>query len=105
LQAEHGLVLVRFRVVVTEQVQDPVYRKQLKLVLCAVTGLGGLLRRDLGTEHHVTEQAWVRGFLAGSWLRRPQLVHGEREHVGRTGLSHPPLVQLAHGRLVDQQDG
>jgi hypothetical protein len=38
-------------------------------------------------------------------VRRPQLVHGEGEHVRGTWLAHPPLVQLGHGPLVDEQHG
>ncbi len=98
-------MLVWLRVVIAEQVQDPVYRQQLEFVLRAVPGLGGLFGGDFRAEHHVTEQTGVGGLLAGSRLRRPQLVHRERQHVGRTGLAHPPLVQFGHGLLVDQQHG
>jgi hypothetical protein len=70
-----------------------------------VIGLGGLFGGDLRAEHNVTEQAGVGGFLSGSRLRRPQLVHRERQHVGRTRLAHPALVQLGHGGLVHQQYG
>ena len=38
-------------------------------------------------------------------LGRPELVHREREHIGRAFLAHPPDVQLGHGRLVDEQHG
>ena len=91
--------------IVAEQVQDPVHRQQLELVLRAVAGLGGLFGGDLGAEHYVTKQPRVGGFLAGARLRWPQLVHREGQHVGRAWLAHPALVQLGHGALVDQQHG
>jgi hypothetical protein len=92
--------------VVAEQVQDSVHRQQLKLILRAVPGLGGLFGGDLRAEHDVAEQTRVGSFVARrTRLRRPQLVHRERQHVGRARLPHPAFVQLSHGGLVHQQDG
>jgi len=36
-------------------------------------------------------------------VRRPELIHREGQHVGRSRLTHPPLVQFCHGALVDEQ--
>jgi hypothetical protein len=111
LEPEHVRAFPRLRVVVAEQVQDAVHREQLQLVLGAVPRTARLHRRDLRAQHHVTEQPGVGARLlrAGpadvdpAQVRRPQLVHGEGQHVGRPRLTHPPFVQLSHGLLVDQQ--
>ena len=89
LQAEHLGVLARVGVVVAEQVQDAVRAQQLKLGLHVMAGPGGLPRGDLRAQHHVTQQAGQRARLGApvgprsGLVRRPQLVHRERENVGR----------------------
>ena len=111
LEPEHVRALLRLRVVVAEQVQDAVHGEQFQLVLGAVPRTAGLHRRNLRAEHHVTEQAGVGAWLLGAGaadvgpaqVRRPQLVHGEGQHIGRPRLTHPAFVQLGHGFLVHQQ--
>jgi hypothetical protein len=99
-------VFLRLGVVVAEQVKDPVHGQQLELRLGAVPRRPRLRRRYLRAEHHVTEQAGVRGrLLPAAGLRRAQLVHRERQHIGRAWLPHPALVQLGHRLLVDDQHG
>ena len=56
---------------------------------------------DLGADHQVAEHALLGLFVDQA---RPQLVHREGEHVGRTLLLHPLLVELGDGRLVDGLD-
>jgi hypothetical protein len=104
LQAEHDRVFVRFRVVVAEQVQDAVHAQQRQLVLGFVAGPLRLFGGDLRAEHHVAEQARIGArFIPGARLRRPELVHREREHIGRARLAHPAFVQLGHRAFVDEQ--
>jgi hypothetical protein len=99
-------VLLRLGVVIAEQVQHPVDGEQLKLGLGAVPGRSRLGCRDLRAEHHITEQARVSGrLLAPARLGRAELVHRERQHIGRARLPHPALVQLGHRLLVDDQHG
>ena len=60
--------------------------------------LGGLPGGHGRAEHDVAEQTLRRLVVV---VRRPQLVHRERQHVGRTGLAHVLLVVGAHRLLVD----
>jgi hypothetical protein len=106
LQAEHLGVLLRFCVVIAQEMQYAVHGEQLKFRLRAVPGRLCLLGRDLRAEHNVAEQAGVGGrLLAPAGLRRPELVHRERQHVRRARLPHPPLVQLGHRLLIDNEHG
>src|SRR3954454_2124659 len=89
LQVEHLLVLVGLGVVVAEQVQDPVHREQLDLVLGGMPGLRRLPLGDRHTQHQVAEDALL-GLLVDQ--SGAQLVHREGEHVGGPGLLHPLLV-------------
>jgi hypothetical protein len=99
-------------VVVAEQVQHAVHGEQLELGLGGVAVLLGLDRRHLGAEHHVAQQdrlglvaVAAPGPVRPGHRVRAQLVHREREDVGRAGLFHPLLVQVGHVRLVHQQHG
>jgi hypothetical protein len=106
LQAEHLGVLLRFCVVIAQEMQYAVHGEQLKFRLRAVPGRLCLLGRDLRAEHNVAEQAGVGGrLLAPAGLRRPELVHRERQHVRRARLPHPALVQLGHRLLIDNEHG
>ena len=111
LQAEHRGMLVRVSVVVSEQVQDAVGAQHLQFVGYRVLRLAGLLGGDLRAQHHVAEQARRRALLVGAvgavaaGRRRPQLVHGKGQHVGRARLTQPALVQVGHGAPVHQQNG
>ena len=57
-------------------------------------------RGDRGAEHDVAQQA---GLGLPVVVARPQLVHRERQHVGRPRLVHPLLVQRAHRIGVDDE--
>src|SRR5690242_3180305 len=63
LELEHLALLLGFRVVVAEQVQDPVRGQQQELLLGRVTGVGSLLGRHRRTEHDVAEHTLL-GLLA-----------------------------------------
>src|SRR6266704_5024056 len=56
LEPEHLALLLGFRVVVPEQVQDPVDGEQVQLVGGGVAGGGRLLGRHARREHDVAEQ-------------------------------------------------
>ena len=101
LETEHLLVLLRLGVVVAEQVQDAVHGQQLDLGLGAVARGLALLGGDVGAQHQVAEHALL-GLLVDQ--AGAQLVHRERQHVGRSLLVHPLLVELGDGRLVDGLD-
>ena len=103
-----------FGVVVTEQMQDAVHGQELEFLLSGMPRLAGLGGGHLRAEHDIAEQgraglSAVRALpvTAGSAeLRRdrgPQLVHGERQHVGRPRLTHPALMQASHDLLVHEQ--
>ena len=99
-------MFLRFCVVIAEEMEDAVHGEQLKLCLRAVPGRPRLLGRDLRAQHHIAEQARVGGrLLAPAGLRRPELVHRERQHIRRARLPHPALVQLGHRLLVDNEHG
>jgi hypothetical protein len=99
--------------VVSEQVEETVHAQQLQLLLGAVARVAGLGRGHLRAQDHVAQQARIGPGLLGArpagvdpgQVRRPQLVHGEGQDIGRARLPHPALVQLGHGLLVHQQDG
>ena len=86
--------------------------EKLQLLLGGVTRRPGLvLRRPAGRRTTSPSRPGrdpaprrPRGRRPGL-VRRPQLVHGEGEDVGRPRLAHPALVQPRHGRRVDQQHG
>ena len=106
-------MLARVGVIVAEQVQYAVRAQQLKLVLHVMPGLAGLLRGDLRAQHHVAQQPGQLAGVGGAppvgpradRVRRPQLVHRERQDVRGPRLAQPALVQVSHGRLVDEQHG
>ena len=62
-------------------------------------GYHGLQEVDgvLGADHHVAKLARAE--------RRPDLVHRERQHVGRSRLAAPGLVELGDPLRVDELDG
>ena len=105
-------MFIGVRVIVSEQMQDAVNAQQLEFVLGAVPIRLRLPGGDLGAEHNVAEQAWLRfWFLPGGrgarsteLGRRAKLVHREGKHVGGTGFAHPTLMQLRHGALVHKQN-
>src|SRR3954447_548147 len=107
LQPEHLRVLLGLAVVVAEQVQDPVDGQQVDLVglgvagLSLVAGLLGLPFGDLGAQDEVTEDSLLRLLVDEP---RAQLVHRERQYVGRAGLVHPLLVEAGDRVLVDELD-
>src|SRR5699024_10788646 len=101
LEVEHLGALVLLHVVIAQQVQDRVHGQQQHLLDGAVTGLGGLCRRDRRAQHHVAEQALRGRLLRGA---RDELVHREAHHVGGAGQVEPLHVELLHRRLVDEQD-
>src|SRR5699024_10135269 len=74
LELEHLALLLGFRVVVPEQVQDPVRGEQQELLLRGVAGRGRLLGRHGRAEHDVTEDAVLRLLALASGA---QLVHRE----------------------------
>ncbi len=98
--------------IVSEQMQDAVNAQQLEFVLGAVPIRLRLPGGDLGAEHNVAEQAWLRfWFLPGGrgarsteLGRRAKLVHREGKHVGGTGFAHPALMQVGHRVGVDKQN-
>jgi hypothetical protein len=99
-------------VIVSEQMQDAVDAQQFDLVLSAVSLRLRLLGGDLRAQYDVTEQTRHRLRLMpaaraapAAQMRRPQLIHGEREHVCRAWLTHPSLVQVGYRVLADQEDG
>ena len=102
----------RVGVIVSEQMQDAVDAQQFDLVLGACPCTCACLAAICG--HSTTSPSRPgtgSGFVPASHRARathmwwPQLVHGEREHVSRTWLAHPPLMQVGHRVLVDQQHG
>src|SRR5216683_2987988 len=113
LQAEHGRTFIGFGVIISEQVQDAMGAQQLEFVPEGVRGAARLLAGHLGAQHHIAEQAGNRtGLCAGPRVRAavarrrwPQLIHREGQDIRRARLTHPPLVQVRHGRQVNQQDG
>jgi len=89
-------------VVVAEQVQDAVGRQQVELLSGRVPGRSRLLRGHRGAQDDVAEQAGLRVLIVGAGA---QLVHRERQDVGRPLLVHPLLVQGGHGGDVDREHG
>lgn len=105
-------MVVGIRVIVSEQMQDAVDAQQFDLVLGTVpTGLR-LIGSDLRAQHDIAEQTGLRFRLmradrrprAANGRRRPELIHRERENVGRARFTHPSLMKVGHRALVDKQD-
>ncbi len=98
--------------IVSKQMQDAVGAQQFDLVFCAMSLRLPLPGRDLRAQDDVPEQAGYRLTLMPAShatptdeVRWPKLIHGEREHVRRAWLAHPPLMQIGHRVLADQEDG
>jgi hypothetical protein len=108
LRFAHGRLLVQFGVIMTEQMQGAVDRQQDELLDDAPGPLGSLTYRLVDVDHQVAEHHGARrrdtviGQVNVGAVDGP-LVQREREHIGRSALTHVVEVEALHLGVATQR--